>query len=137
MQRPVRTGLMAAATIFSTFCLLVTAQGPAGDFKPVTVFRGSGLAGWTVIGDGVWTAEKGEVTGRAGVGGSWLVLDRSYQDLYFSSRFQCSSPCDAGVLFRVQTTPGGRTGILVSLKDGDPAMYRVTIDGSGHVMTRE
>jgi len=138
MQRHFRAGLVAGATIFSTLSLLVTAQGPASDFKPDTVFSGSGLAGWTVVGDGVWTAEKGEVTGRAGSGGSsWLVLDHSYQDLNFFSRFQCSSPCDAGVLFRAQTTPAGRTGILVSLKDGDLATYRVTFDAGGRVTTRE
>ena len=100
-------------------------------FKPDTVFTGSGLGAWTVVGDGAWTADKGEVTGKAGQGGSWLVLDRPYQDLNFFSRFRCSSPCDAGVLFRVQATPGGRTGILLSLKDGDLAIYRVTLDAGG------
>ena len=115
----------------------MTAQGPATDFKPDAVFAGSGLGAWTVVGDGAWTAEKGEVTGKAGPAGSWLVLDRPYQDLNFFSRFRCSSPCDAGVLFRVQATAGGRTGILVSLKDGDLGTYRVTLDAAGRQLSRD
>jgi hypothetical protein len=55
----------------------------------------------------------------------------------FFARFQCASPCDTGVLFRVEATPAGRSGILVSLKDGDLATYRVTLDRSGRMTTRE
>jgi len=136
MQPRTFAGLMLGATLLTT---LVIAQGPgpASDFKPDTVFAGSGLGAWTVVGDGAWTAEKGEVRGKAGQGGSWLVLDRSYQDLNFFSRFRCSSPCDAGVLFRVQATGSGRTGILLSLKDGDLATYRVTLDAAGRALSRD
>ena len=134
MPRHDRTLALLGALLLTT---VTTAQGPANDFKPDTVFSGSGLAGFTVVGDGAWTVEKGEVTGKAGAGGSWLVLDRPYQDLNFFSRFRCSSPCDAGVLFRVQATPGGRTGILVSLKDGDLATYRVTLDATGRAVSRD
>jgi hypothetical protein len=134
MLQRIRAGVLIGATLVTT---TLTAQGPAGDFKPDTVFSGSGLGAWTVVGDGAWTVEKGEVSGKAGAGGSWLVLDRPYQDLYFFTRFQCTAPCDAGVLFRVQQTPAGRTGILVSLKDGDLAMYRVTLDATGKATARE
>ena len=105
MLQRIRAVLLIGATLFST---PLNAQGPAGDFKPDTVFSGSGLGAWTVVGDGAWTVEKGEVSGKAGAGGSWLVLDRPYQDLYFFTQFQCAAPCDAGVLFRVQQTPAGR-----------------------------
>ncbi len=138
MQRHNGAGVTLGVTLFFTLlATLVTAQGPATDFKPDTVFGGSDLEGWTVIGEGAWTADRGEVTGKAGQGPGWLVLDRSYQDLSFFSRFQCSSPCDAGVLFRVQATPDGRTGLLVSLKDGDLASYRLTMDAAGRVTSRE
>ena len=96
MPRHDRTLALLGALLLTT---VTAAQGPANDFKPDTVFSGSGLAGFTLIGDGAWTVEKGEVTGKAGAGGSWLVLDRPYQDLNFFSRFRCASPCDAGVLF--------------------------------------
>jgi hypothetical protein len=143
MQRHNRAGVALGATVLSTLVTALSissalvAQGPAGDFKPDTIFDGTGLGAWTVVGDGTWTANKGEVTGKAGAAGSWLILDRPYQDLNFFTRFQCTSPCDAGVLFRVQPTPAGRTGVLVSLKDGDLATYRVTLDASGKATTRE
>ncbi|MGD9904189.1 MAG: family 16 glycoside hydrolase [Vicinamibacterales bacterium] len=133
-MRHIFAGLALAAVLCGP---PLAAQGPANDFVPDTVFRGSGLSGWTVIGTGAWTADRGEVTGKAGAGGSWLVLDRPYQDLQFFARFQCSSPCDAGVLFRVQDTAAGKSGILVSLKDGDLAMYRVVVDAGGRAVTRE
>jgi hypothetical protein len=134
MQRHILVGFILGAVLLPP---LLAAQGPATDFKPDTIFTGSGLGPWTVVGDGAWTTDKGEVTGKAGQGGSWLVLDRSYQDLNFFSRFQCSSPCDAGVLFRVQERPGGRTGILVSLRDGDLATYRVELDAAGREVRRD
>jgi hypothetical protein len=135
MQRHTLAGFTLGAMLLTS---LVAAQGPASDFKPDTVFTGSGLDGWTVVGGGTWTADKGEVAGKtAGQGGSWLVLNQPYQDLSFFSRFRCSSPCDAGVLFRVEETVAGRTGVLVSLKDGDLATYRITIDATGQIVARE
>lgn len=134
MPNPIRAGALLAATILTTS---LAAQRPAGDFVPDTVFAGSGLGAWRVVGTGAWTAEKGEVTGKAGAGGSWLVLDRPYQDLNFFTRFQCTAPCDAGVLFRTQEAAGGRGGVLVSLKDGDLASYRVTLDAAGTIVTRD
>ncbi len=134
MPNPIRAGALLAATILTTS---LAAQRPAGDFVPDTVFAGSGLGTWRVIGAGAWTAEQGEVTGKAGAGGSWLVLDRPYQDLNFFTRFQCTAPCDAGVLFRTQEAAGGRSGVLVSLKDGDLASYRVTLDAAGAIIARD
>lgn len=114
------------------------AQGPASDFVPDTTFRGSTLGDWKVVGDGKWSAASGEVTGTASAaGGSWLVLGQSYQDVNFFSRFRCVSPCNAGVLFRVQDTPEGRTGVFLSLKDGDLATYRITLDATGKELKRE
>ncbi len=115
----------------------VVAQGPASDFVPDTTFTGSSLAGWRVLGAATWTAERGEVKGTASTGGGWLVLDRSYQDLSFFSRVRCTATCDAGVLFRMQETPDGKTGVYVSLKPGDLATYRLTLDSAGRELKRE
>ena len=134
MLRHLQIVLLAGLTLLGS---MLEAQGPAGDFKPDTVFAGSGLGAWTVVGGGKWAAEKGEVRGKAETGASWLVLDALYQDLNFFTRFQCAAPCDTGVLFRVEATAAGRSGIFVSLKDGDLATYRVTLDSSGHITTRE
>jgi hypothetical protein len=62
MQRHTLVGFMLGAALLPS---LLAAQGPATDFKPDTIFTGSGLGAWIVVGDGAWTAEKGEVVGRA------------------------------------------------------------------------
>jgi hypothetical protein len=117
---------------------LALAQGPASDFVPGETFHGSTLAGWHTIGPATWTAKNGEVSGAAvTAGGGWLVLDRAYQDANFFTRFRCSDPCDAGVLFRVQDAASGKSGVYVSLKTGDLATYRLTIDDTGREIARE
>lgn len=135
-RRPLSlVSLFAAVALVSG---LVEAQGPASDFVPDTTFRGSGLAGFRVLGAGTWTATSGEVVGTASAGGGgWLVLGQPYQDLSFFSRFRCSAPCSAGLLFRLQETAGGASGVFVSLADGDLATYRLTLDASGREVKRE
>ncbi len=130
------TALSAAACVSA----LVRAQGPASDFVPDTTFQGSVLTGWTPLGGGTWRAVNGEVIGTPTAGGGpggWLVLGRSYQDLSFFSRFRCTGACDAGVLFRLQDTGDGKSGIFLSLKDGDLATYRLTLDAAGREVKRE
>ena len=135
-RRPLSlVSLFAAVALVSG---LVEAQGPASDFVPDTTFRGSGLAGFRVLGPGTWTATNGEVVGTASTGGGgWLVLGQPYQDLSFFSRFRCTAPCSAGLLFRLQETAGGASGVFVSLADGDLATYRLTLDTSGREVKRE
>ena len=69
--------------------------------------------------------------------GGWLVLGKSYQDVNFFTRFRCSGPCQAGVLFRLQKTEAGMTGVYVSLADGDLKTYRVTLDAEGRDTRRD
>ena len=120
--------------------VLLTAQGPANEFKPDTTFTGSSLTGWQPLGAADWQAQNGELIGRprsAGQGG-WLVLDKSYQDVNFFTRFRCTGPCKAGVLFRVQkTASGGMTGVYVSLDDNDLKTYRLTLDAEGREISRD
>ena len=84
--------------------------------------RSGGLAGAT-------RRDRRAAEGR-GQGG-WLVLGKSYQDVNFFTRFRCSGPCQAGVLFRLQKTEAGMTGVYISLADGDLKTYRVTLDAEG------
>src|SRR5687767_13949929 len=100
---------------------LLTAQGPANEFTPTTIFTGWSLTGWTPLGAADWQAQSGEIVGRprAGGQGGWLVLDTSYQDVNFFTRFRCTGPCQTGLLFRLQKTDTGMTGVYVSLKDDD------------------
>ena len=128
---------------FAATCLAVVvtalpkAQGPANEFKPDTTFTGSSLTGWTTLGSADWQAQAGEIVGRprAGGQGGWLVLDRSYQDVNFFTRFRCAPPCQAGVLFRLQKSAAGMTGIYVSL--ADLKTYRLTLDAEGRETARD
>ena len=119
--------------------VLLTAQGPANEFKPDTTFTGSSLTGWQPLGAADWQAQNGELIGRprAGGHGGWLVLDKSYQDVNFFTRFRCSGPCKAGVLFRMRKTGSGMTGVYVSLDDNDLRTYRLTLDAQGRETARE
>src|SRR6266852_4606307 len=109
---------------------LVFGGGPT--FSPDSTFKGSNLNGWRVLGQANWRAQNGELIGTPKQGGGgWLMLDHSYQDVGLYALFQCTGGCKTGVLFRSEKTPQGIKGIYVSLTDGDPASYRVTLDAQG------
>ena len=136
-----RRGLSLAAASCGVVAIaaLLSAQGPANEFKPDTTFTGSSLAGWTSLGAADWEAQAGEIVGRprGGGQGGWLVLDKSYQDVNFFTRFRCVAPCQAGVLFRLRKTGTGITGVYVSLKDDDLKAYRITLDAEGRETARD
>ena len=75
----------------------------------------------------IGTRERGEIVARprAAVRAAGLILDKSYQDVNFFTRFRCKGPCQAGVLFRMQKTADGHHGIYVSLQDDDLKTYRI------------
>jgi hypothetical protein len=128
-------GVVAIATLTSAW---IAAQGPANDFRPDSTFSGSTLAGWHTLGASQWKAQNGELIGTAsGPGGGWLVLDASYQDLNFFTRFRCGGECRTGVLFRAEKTAEGMTGIYVALNAGELAAFRVTLDAAGRETARE
>ena len=136
-----RHGISFAALSCSVAALvtLLSAQGPANEFAPDTTFSGSSLTGWTPLGAADWQAQAGEIVGRPRPGGQggWLVLDESYEDVNFFTRFRCAGPCQAGVLFRLRKTATGITGVYVSLKDDDLKTYRITLDADGRETSRE
>jgi len=135
----IELSLAAVSCAVVTIAAIVTAQGPANEFTPDTVFAGSALTGWSALGAADWQAQGGQITGRprGGTQGGWLVLDRSYQDVNFFTRFQCAGPCQAGVVFRLRKTNAGMTGIYVSLQDADLRTYRITLDGEGRITARD
>jgi hypothetical protein len=140
--RPNRAiSLIRVTSVISAVCVIsaigVTGVGPSKNFLPDTVFKGSTLTGWRVMGDADWRAQNGEIVGTPRTGG-WLVLDRGYQDVAFYSSFRCAAGCKSGVLLRAEkTADGGMKGIFVSLVDGDLASYRVAIDAQGRETSRE
>lgn len=85
------------------------------------------LDGWNTIGSANWEAQQGRITGMPEEGDGWLVLDKGYQDMQFSTRFRCQGTCDTGVLFRMTDAGNGEhQGIFIALTDSLRS-YRVRI----------
>lgn len=118
--------------------MAIPRAGTRSTFVPDWTFKGSTLAGWTVLGQADWRAVDGELVGtpRSQEGG-WLVLDRSFQDVQFGADFRCTDGCRTGVLLRAEKSPTGMKGIYVSLVAGETGAYAVTLDASGRELTRE
>src|SRR5260221_3194242 len=80
----------------------------AQNYNVDTVFRGTSLAGWHVLGEATWRAENGEYVGTPkSPAGGWLVLDKSLQDVGVFARFRCTGGCKTGVLLRAEKTADG------------------------------
>src|SRR5262245_40897038 len=125
--------LLVAAAGTAAMVFSLHAADPA-NFKPDGSFKGSALTGFHVVGDADWTAQNGELIGKAkpGTTGGWLVMDKSFQDVQLYMNYKCTGECKSGVLLRAQKTPdGGMTGVFVALNEGDTAAYSVTLDATG------
>jgi hypothetical protein len=125
-------GLVLAA------CATGNVFAAAPSFHPDAIFTGSSLQGWHPLGAADWNANAGTITGKAtSVGGGWLMLDHSYQDIAIYSMFECRGQCNAGYLVRAEKIPIGYKGIFVSLNPADTASYRVTLDSSGKILSKD
>ena len=96
------------------------------NFKPDGSFKGSALTGWHVVGDADWSAQNGEIVGKAkpGTNGGWLVMDKSFQDVQLYLNYKCTGECKSGVLLRAKkAADGSMTGAFVSLADADTGYY--------------
>jgi opacity protein-like surface antigen len=84
----------ARAAVLALMCLLPAfAADPT--FIPDWTFKGSALAGWSVVGQADWKALNGELIGKPkDGGGGWLVSDRSLQDIGVYAQFQCTGGCE-------------------------------------------
>src|SRR4029450_3051849 len=110
----------AAAMVFSLY-----AADPA-NFKPDGSFKGSALTGWHVVGDADWSAQNGELIGKAkpGTNGGWLVMDKNFQDVQLYLNYRCTGECKSGVLLRAhKTSDGGMAGVYVALTEGGPGSH--------------
>src|SRR4051812_18226690 len=127
-------GLLTAFAALSTLPL----AGTRSTFIPDFTFKGSTLAGWHALGAADWRAVDGELIGTPkSPEGGWLVLDKSFQDVQFGADFRCTGGCRTGVLLRAEKTPGGMKGVYVSLGEGEPGSFAVTLDANGRELTRE
>ena len=89
--------------------VLVLRAADPPNFKPDGSFKGSALTGWHVVGDAEWTAQNGEIVGKAksGTNGGWLVMDKSFQDVQLYLNYKCTGECKSGVLLRAKKAADG------------------------------
>ncbi len=73
---------------------LATAQGGA----PRTLFDGSSLDGWRVLGGANWELADGAVSANSG--GGFLVSEESYGDFELRLEFWVDEPANSGVFIR-------------------------------------
>ena len=112
-----------------------TLRGPS--FISDAKFTGSTLAGWHTLGRADWRVENGELIGKATGNGSWLVLDRSYQDTGFYAAFRCTGVCDTGILLRMTKTVAGINGTYLSIRGTEITGENLTLDPQGNIVDRE
>jgi len=88
--------LITALGLSLTFAAVPT-SGAAQDGW-TTLFDGSGLDGWEVLGDANWTLGDGAVSATSGSG--FLVSERSYGDFELTLDFWVDEPANSGVFIR-------------------------------------
>jgi hypothetical protein len=128
--------LSACCSIFSA----VAQSGPAAmagpSFVPDAKFSGATLTGWHTLGKAEWQAENGEIVGKGGATGGWLVLDHSYQDTGVYAAFRCSGDCDTGVLLRMSKTVNGWSGTWLGVEKHALLAQNATIGPDGEIIAR-
>src|SRR3954453_3505128 len=112
-------------------CVAITAFTESEKHHGLQPVPANELSSWHKLGDATWRAENGEIIGTPSSGGGWLVLNKSFQDVGVVASFRCSNPCETGVLLRAEKTADGMKGVYLSLKEGDVATYRITLDANG------
>ena len=134
-----KQGCLYAGTIVVGALLLIPASGNVGPtFRADTIFQGSSLAEWHVLGNADWKAANGEIVGTPkDPGGGWLVLDKSFQDVGFYADVHCTGGSKTGLLLRAEKTSEGMKGVFVSLADDDLNSYAVRLDAQGKESGRD
>ncbi len=93
MNRPLTT-LLGLALALAALPSLATAQG--GQFT--TLFDGSSLDGWNVLGGANWELGDGAVSANSGNG--FLVSEESYDDFELRLEFWVDEPANSGIFIR-------------------------------------
>jgi hypothetical protein len=88
------TTTVGFAFALAAFPALSTAQ--AGGFT--TLFDGSSLDGWRVLGNANWELGEGAVSANSGNG--FLVSEESYGDFELSLEFWVDTPANSGIFIR-------------------------------------
>jgi hypothetical protein len=73
--------------------------GPKPDAEGwLTLFNGTDLTNWRIVGDGVWRVEDGALTADQGT--SFLVSDLSFADFQLELEFWVNAEANSGVFLR-------------------------------------
>jgi len=93
---------MARRTLLAASLTAAVAFAPAAGTAQVdgwtTLFDGSSLSGWRVLGNANWSLADGAVSASSGSG--FLVSGRSYRDFELSVEFWTDEPANSGVFIR-------------------------------------
>ena len=81
---------------FALVALPTLAIAQAGGFT--TLFDGSSLDGWRVLGNANWELSEGAVSANSGNG--FLVSEESYGDFELSLEFWVDTPANSGIFIR-------------------------------------
>src|SRR5690606_10964152 len=66
----------------------------------LTLFNGTDMSNWNLVGDGNWRVEDGALTADGGTGASFLVSDRSFGDFELELEFWVNPEANSGVFLR-------------------------------------
>lgn len=107
-SRFVRTPLSRRASVAASALTLVllTACGGRGDDVDEegwrTLFNGSDLSGWTVVGDANWRVEERAARADRSTAASFLVSEDSFADFDLELEFWVDPAANSGVFLRCQ-----------------------------------
>lgn len=68
----------------------------------LTLFNGTDLANWSVVGDGNWRVEDGALTADQSSSASYLVSDMSFADFDLELEFWVNTEANSGVFIRCE-----------------------------------
>jgi hypothetical protein len=75
--------------------------GPERDAEGwLTLFNGTDLSNWQVVGDGVWRVENGALTADAGTAATFLVSEMTFGDFELELEFWVNAEANSGVFVR-------------------------------------
>ena len=93
-------GLLVTTTLLAGAAAAVPASAWAQEAEWTTLFDGSSLDGWQVVGNANWELGDGAVSADEGSG--FLLTEESYGDFELSVEFWVDEPANSGIYTRCQ-----------------------------------
>jgi hypothetical protein len=100
---------LALKQVILALCCCITLAAAAQ--KPIRLFNGKDLSGWTIHGTEKWYVDKGELVCESGPDKQYgyLSTDSTYKNFEFTCRFKQEANGNSGVFFR-----SGIEGVKIS-----------------------